>query len=412
MLITEANLRRIVRQAISEHSVLTEGQQLLDNQGSVFNVESNGTVQLVKRGPGVQGTVPLPYTFPPDKVPKVLASLQSLHPTDATLLAAMGRGGAPSAPVSQSARSTIKQGKEGTYEYEFFEDGKVQIIKKAGKATVPPIVLNQQQAIAVAKEQVTMGNQGGIIAKIADGSLVYDPSKKPAAAPADPGFVAGLATSMKSFASQVLSLDNLCAPNVIPLWVYPFMCFLVMRKNPLTLNNVEYREALHRICDIARLRGSKDLANPGDIATAQSLDPKWSSNPQGIVGAGISFRGKWDQGYDYASPNPYMHIAMSLTNFSYTGPDGGPYTFNDSYDFNEPGKVTPPLGNAQYMLQAAAGRNNIMKTVMQKFNQSGTFSAVEDLMRYYEATFNYGGFLITGTTQIPQGYKRPSPKKK
>lgn len=77
--------------------------------------------------------------------------------------------------------SVVKDGK-GNYTYQIFSNGKIQIISKGGKQYPQPVVLNQQQAQAVAKEQIAMGNKGTVIANIANGTLVA-----PAAAPAETG---------------------------------------------------------------------------------------------------------------------------------------------------------------------------------------------------------------------------------
>ena len=225
----------------------------------------------------------------------------------------------------------------------------------------------------------------------------------------NPGTLGSMATFLSKIASY-FTADSYCAPKVIPLWVYPFINFLVLRKTPLVLTNDVYLQSLHRICDIARARGSANLAGPGDIATAQDNDPVYSKDKQGIVGADVSFKNDWSQGYDYKSTNPYMHIAMSLTNFSFSGPAGGPYTFTDNYDFNHPKTTEPPLKDPNYMLQEAIGRSQFLKTVLQRFQTGGVFSGIEDLMRYYEATLNYGGFQITGETVIPEGYVKPAVK--
>ena len=308
----------------------------------------------------------------------------------------------------------IKQG-NGGYEYQMFKNGKIQIVKRNGKAYNPPLVLNQPQAVAVAKEQIQLGNKGSVARDIAAGTLVFNAAAAatPPAAPGStsPGALQTMATFLSSIASKI-TVDSPCAPNVIPLWIYPFMNFLVLRKTPLTLTNATYLQSLHRICDIARARGSAGLALPGDIATAQERDPLYSGNPQGIVGADISFAKDWSKGYDYASTNPYMHIAMSLTHFKFSGPRGGPYTIDDNYDFNEPGKIDPPLGNPKYMLQQAVARSQFLTTVSQTFMTNGIFGGIEDLMRYYEATLNYGGFLITGTTVAPEGYVPPKVRAK
>jgi hypothetical protein len=332
------------------------------------------------------------------------------------LLEATPPAAAGAAPAAGPVTSTIKKG-NGGYEYEIFSNGKIQIVKKAGKQLPTPIILNQKQALAVAKEQVQLGNKGTTVAQIASGTLVFNPAAapaQPAAAPAgstSPAALQAMATFLSSIASK-LTVDSLCAPNVMPLWVYPFVNFLVLRKTPLVLTNAVYLQSLHRICDIARARGSANLAGPGDIATAQDRDPTYSKDKQGIVGADVSFAKDWSKGYDYTSTNPYMHIAMSLTNFSFSGPPGGPYTITDTYDFNEPGKVDAPLGNPNYMLQQAVARNQFLKTVSQTFQTKGIFGGIEDLMRYYEATLNYGGFQITGTTVVPQGYVPPKARAK
>jgi hypothetical protein len=307
----------------------------------------------------------------------------------------------------------IKQGKGG-YEYQMFKNGKIQIVKRNGKVYPTPVVLNQQQAVAVAKEQIELGNKGSVAAGIAAGTLVFNPAAAPtAAAPGStsPGVLQAMSTFLSSVASKI-TVDSSCAPNLIPLWVYPFVNFLVLRKTPLVLTNAVYLQSLHRICDIARARGSASLAGPGDIATAQDRDPTYSKDKQGIVGADVSFAKDWSKGYDYTSANPYMHIAMSLTNFSFSGPRGGPYTVTDTYDFNEPGKVDAPLGNPNYMLQQSLGRSQILKTVFQTLKTKGIFGGIEDLMRYYEATLNYGGFQITGTTVVPPGYMVPKARVK
>lgn len=326
----------------------------------------------------------------------------------------------PSPSLSVGEQGFIKPG-NGGYEYKLFSNGKIQIVKRNGKAYPTPVTLNQQQAKAVAKELIELGNKGSIVTSIANGTLAFNPgAAAPAASAAvtgaaagstSPGVLQAMSTFLSSVASK-LTIDILCAPSMIPLWVYPFISFLVLRKTPLVLTNSTYLQSLHRICDIARARGSANLAGPGDIATAQDRDPVYKQDKQGIVGADVSFSKDWSKGYDYTSTNPYMHIAMSLTNFSFSGPTGGPYMFNDTYDFNEPGKVDAPLGNPNYMLQQSLGRSQILKTVWSTLKAKGTFGGIEDLMRYYEATLNYGGFQITGTTEIPAEYVRPNAKVK
>lgn len=324
-----------------------------------------------------------------------------------------------SGPAAGERILSVRKMGKGGYEYEIFSNGKIQIVGKAGKKLTEPIVLNQRQAVAVAKEQQEMGNKGSVVARVASGDLVFGGggTAAPASAPAapagstSPGVLQTMATFLSSIASK-LTIDSTCAPSLIPLWVYPFINFLVLRKTPLVLTNDIYLQSLHRICDIARARGSANLAGPGDIATAQDRDPAYSLDKQGIVGADVSFAEDWSKGYDYSSKNPYMHIAMSLTNFSFSGPPGGPYTVTDTYDFNEPTKVDPPLGNPNYMLQQAVARSQFLKTVLSTFQTKGIFGGIEDLMRYYEATLNYGGFQITGKTVVPQGYTPPSAKAK
>ena len=314
----------------------------------------------------------------------------------------------PPASAAGPVTRGVHKGKGG-YDYEIFSNGKIQIVSKNGKKLPTPIVMNQKQAMAVAQEQKDLGNKGTLMARIADGTLVFNSAAvpaQPAAAPAgstSPGVLKTMATFFSGIASK-LTVDSSCAPNLIPLWVYPFMSFLVLRKTPLVITNDVYLQSLHRICDIARARGSANLAGPGDIASAQDRDPAYANNKQGIVGADVSFAKDWSKGYDYASKNPYMHIAMSLTNFSFSGPPGGPYTFTDNYDFNHPKTTSPPLGDPNYMLQEALARSQFLNTVTKKFRTAGMFGGIEDLMRYYEATLNYGGFPITGTTIVPQGY--------
>ena len=99
-------------------------------------------------------------------------------------------GSGSSGPVTSSR----KKGKGG-YEYEFFSNGKIQIVRKGGKTLAAPKVLNQAQAVAVAKEQVALGNRGGMIKRIADGELVFDGDSVAAAAavPAVPAVAAGAA---------------------------------------------------------------------------------------------------------------------------------------------------------------------------------------------------------------------------
>jgi len=232
-----------------------------------------------------------------------------------------------------------------------------------------------------------------------------------AAGSTSPGVLQAMMTGLSSIASMI-TIDSTCAPSLVPLWVYPFMNFLMLRKTPLIITNTTYLQSLHRICDIASLRGSPRMAGPGDIKTAQDRDPIYSKDKQGIVGADISFANDWSTGYDYTTTNPYMHIAMSLTNFSFSGPPGGPYTINDTYDFNAPGKVDAPLGDPKYMLQQATARSRIFSSAFQAFKTKGIFGGIEDLMRYYEATLDYGGFQITGTTIVPEGYVRPKTKAK
>ena len=303
---------------------------------------------------------------------------------------------------------------DGTgYEFEFRNDGRVRVVKQpANDKNLLGRTLSPEAAkkVALKLEKINAnGSKGTNVQGVARGILVFNSAAvpaQPAAAPAGstrPGVLKAMATFFSSVASKI-TVDSSCAPNLIPLWVYPFVNFLVLRKTPLVLTSGVYLQSLHRICDIARARGSANLAGPGDIASAQDRDPAYTNNKQGIVGADVSFAKDWSKGYDYSSKNPYMHIAMSLTNFSFSGPPGGPYTFTDNYDFNHPKTTSPPLGDPNYMLQEALARSQFLNTVTKKFRTAGMFGGIEDLMRYYEATLNYGGFQITGTTIVPQGY--------
>jgi len=100
---------------------------------------------------------------------------------------ASGSGG-PSAQLT----SAVKQGKGG-YEYQIFSNGKIQILKRDGKVYNPPLVLSQQQAVAVAKEQIELGDKGYVAKGIADGTLKFDPTSEAPAptASATAGPVAG-----------------------------------------------------------------------------------------------------------------------------------------------------------------------------------------------------------------------------
>ena len=104
----------------------------------------------------------------------------------------------------------IKQGLGG-YEYQMFKNGKIQIVKRNGKAYNPPLVLNQQQAVAVAKEQVALGNQGSVARDIAAGTLVFNAAAAatPPAAPGStsPGALQAMATFLSSIASK-LTVDS------------------------------------------------------------------------------------------------------------------------------------------------------------------------------------------------------------
>jgi hypothetical protein len=90
---------------------------------------------------------------------------------------ASGSGSTSSGPVT----SGRKKGRGG-YEYEIFSNGKIQIVSKGGKPLAAPKVLNQAQAIAVAKEQIDLGAGGNLLPRIRDGELVYNPATDPAVA--------------------------------------------------------------------------------------------------------------------------------------------------------------------------------------------------------------------------------------
>jgi hypothetical protein len=91
----------------------------------------------------------------------------------------LGSGSGSSGPVT----SGVNKGKGG-YEYEIFSNGKTQILSKFGKKLATPKVLNQAQAIAVAKEQIALGNKGSLVKRIASGELVFDGGSAPAPAAA------------------------------------------------------------------------------------------------------------------------------------------------------------------------------------------------------------------------------------
>jgi len=319
---------------------------------------------------------------------------------------------------------------DGQYKYRVFPNGALQIIKSPKNLKVsaqnPLTVSTKNPAYAaiigslkslytssttlLSKPFEAIKAVAVNAAKAASDALAPDPN---APVTTDPGLLKTFADAFSKVSNAVVVLDRSCAPSGIPLWVYPFMCFLVLRRNPMVIKSEGYLQALHRICDAAWARGSRNLAGPGDIATAQNGDPAYNGNKQGIVGADISFAKDWSQGYDYSSTNPYMHIAMSLTNFSFKKNTDGTYTFSDNYDFNHPKTTAPPLRDPKFMLQNAIARSQILKTATDRFANRGIFAGIEDLMRYYEATLDYGGFQITGTTMIPPGYKpAQSPKSK
>lgn len=95
-------------------------------------------------------------------------------------------------PASGPITSSRKKGKGG-YEYEIFSNGKIQIVSKGGKPLAAPKVLNQAQSVAVAKEQIALGNKGSIVARVASGELVFggDAAAPASAAPAAPVVAAG-----------------------------------------------------------------------------------------------------------------------------------------------------------------------------------------------------------------------------
>ena len=67
-----------------------------------------------------------------------------------------------------------------------------------------------------------------------------------AAGSTSPGVLQAMTTGLSNIASMI-TVDSLCAPSLIPLWVYPFMNFLVLRKTPLVLTNAVYLQSLRRI---------------------------------------------------------------------------------------------------------------------------------------------------------------------
>jgi hypothetical protein len=304
----------------------------------------------------------------------------------------------------------------GGYTFDVSDNGTIKIVGRPNGVNTPK-TLSTSAADKVAKAlkaqgKVSRGLDAAINKDVSNQQTVKpsntSTSKKPDNEKSDKD-LEGWSVKFKRL--MMIVPDAFCGPDLIPLWIYPFFCFLGLRETPLTLVNPVYLQCLHRICDIANIKGT-NIAGPVHIEAAQASDPLWSLNKQGIVGTeDLPFGGDWSHGYDYTSNNPYMHIAMSLTNFSFTGPPGGPYEIKDQYDFNAPGKVDPPLGDPKYMLQKVSGWSNLPVTV-KKHLSSGLFSVIEDLMRYYEATLNYGGFSIEATTVKPLGYKRPVFKKK
>ena len=76
-----------------------------------------------------------------------------------------GSSGSSNAPASV----TVNGG--GGYAYEIFPDGKVQIVSMNNQKLPAPKVLDQKQAIAVAAEQIKLGNKDPVVAQIASGKL-------------------------------------------------------------------------------------------------------------------------------------------------------------------------------------------------------------------------------------------------
>jgi hypothetical protein len=345
------------------------------------------------------------------------------------MISEAGVGGAMAQQAAAGAKKTITKAFEdlvdsdGQYQYRVFPNGALQIIKspknpkvssqnpltvstknpayRAIVGSLKSMYTNSQTLLSKPFEMIKAAAVGA--AKAASDALAPDPN---APVTTDAGLLGKMAGVFGKMSNVLSVADGACNPTTMPLWVWPFINFVALRKTPMVITNDAYCQALQRVCDAAWARGSTKLAGPGDIATAQSADPVWGgSEKQGIVGADISFKKDWSEGYDYTSTNPYMHIAMSLTNFSFTKNGDGTYNFGDKYDFNDPHKVDPPLGDPNHMLQNARARSKIFKTSSDMFMQRGVFAGIEDLMRYYHASLNYPGFEITGKTVMPQNYK-------
>ena len=119
-------------------------------------------------------------------------------------------GSVSGAPTSQ----TVKGG--GGYTYEIFSDGKVQMLSKGNQKFPAPKVLNQQQAIAVASEQIKLGNKDPIITQIASGKLVPGAAKPQAAAVGPTPNIVIIARQNFFPVDQALGLtDNSSKPGII-----------------------------------------------------------------------------------------------------------------------------------------------------------------------------------------------------
>jgi len=108
-----------------------------------------------------------------------------------------GSGSSDAAPAS----TTVNGG--GGYSYEIFPDGKVQIVSKNNQKLPVPTVLNQKQAMAVAAEQIKLGNKDPIIAQIAGGKLI------PGAAVAQPAAVGPVPNLILVARQDFFPLDNM-----------------------------------------------------------------------------------------------------------------------------------------------------------------------------------------------------------
>lgn len=376
MILSESNLRKIVRQVLVSEAVAASNKIYTDDTGYQFKI-INGQLNLIARpASNPKKNTGLPKQIPSSMLNDTVKSLLKTNPNDEALTALISpsSSAAPSSSDDAALKSSgvpaltgeIRDGEYSdpdNFEYRYrVLGGKYYILGRPGAkaGTFNPQLVTNPKEIERIQGQIRKLNQTAVPSNVI--------TKLAAAAGA---MAAGVAMPAQS----------------------ALLSFLAMREQTYNFTDPEYRQKMWYVVQAAkkRLGGKPGLIDYSDYYKAQLLDPEYKSSPgptwtNGAAGASA-----------FISTNPYCQLSITFghANFKQVGDE---FLVYDRYEFilDRDPSVIEAAGDYIFGIP-------MIKKMIDGFKQGG-FKAVADfegLLVSYQNTFNYRGYPTAIKTMKP-----------